>query len=69
MDLARGLAVFGMYAAHVGPDPAQGGVAGHLMELAHGRASALFAFLAGFSSRRVGRGGDGGGVPYEVTSG
>lgn len=49
MDLARGLAVFGMYAAHVGPDPAQGGVAGHLMELAHGRASALFAFLAGFS--------------------
>lgn len=49
VDLARGLAVFGMYAAHVGPDPAQGGVVGHLMELAHGRASALFAFLAGFS--------------------
>ncbi|MET9763554.1 DUF418 domain-containing protein [Streptomyces sp. NPDC006372] len=38
-----------MYAAHVGPDPSQGGVTGHLMELAHGRASALFAFLAGFS--------------------
>jgi uncharacterized membrane protein YeiB len=49
VDLARGLAVFGMYAAHVGPDPAQGGVTGHLMELAHGRASTLFAFLAGFS--------------------
>ncbi|MFE7428127.1 DUF418 domain-containing protein [Streptomyces sp. NPDC057545] len=49
VDLARGLAVFGMYAAHVGPDPAQGGVTGHLMELTHGRASALFAFLAGFS--------------------
>ncbi|GAA3774334.1 DUF418 domain-containing protein [Streptomyces phyllanthi] len=49
VDLARGLAVFGMYAAHVGPDPARGGVIGHLMELAHGRASALFAFLAGFS--------------------
>ncbi|WP_416968983.1 DUF418 domain-containing protein [Streptomyces sp. 4F14] len=49
VDLARGLAVFGMYAAHVGPDPAQGGFVGHLMELAHGRASALFAFLAGFS--------------------
>ncbi|MES5823292.1 DUF418 domain-containing protein [Streptomyces sp. RG80] len=49
VDLARGLAVFGMYAAHVGPDPSQGGVTGHLMELAHGRASALFAFLAGFS--------------------
>ncbi|MGW0949105.1 DUF418 domain-containing protein [Streptomyces sp. NPDC002623] len=49
VDLARGLAVFGMYAAHVGPDPSRGGVIGHLMELAHGRASALFAFLAGFS--------------------
>ncbi|MEW2402513.1 DUF418 domain-containing protein [Streptomyces sp. NPDC046862] len=49
VDLARGLAVFGMYAAHVGPDPSQGGVVGHVMELAHGRASALFAFLAGFS--------------------
>ncbi|EST36479.1 DUF418 domain-containing protein [Streptomyces roseochromogenus] len=49
VDLARGLAVFGMYAAHVGPDPSRGGVTGHLMELAHGRASALFAFLAGFS--------------------
>ncbi|NUP14909.1 MAG: DUF418 domain-containing protein [Streptomyces sp.] len=49
VDLARGLAVFGMFAAHVGPDPAQGGITGHLMELAHGRASALFAFLAGFS--------------------
>ncbi|WP_326731851.1 DUF418 domain-containing protein [Streptomyces phaeochromogenes] len=49
VDLARGIAVFGMYAAHVGPDPSEGGVTGHLMELAHGRASALFAFLAGFS--------------------
>ncbi|MET8680791.1 DUF418 domain-containing protein [Streptomyces sp. NPDC004647] len=49
VDLARGLAVFGMYAAHVGPDPSEGGVTGFLMELAHGRSSALFAFLAGFS--------------------
>lgn len=49
VDLARGLAVLGMYAAHVGPDPAEGGVTGHLMELTHGRASALFAFLAGSS--------------------
>lgn len=49
VDLARGLAVFGMYAAHVGPDPSSGGVTGHVMELFHGRASALFAFLAGFS--------------------
>jgi uncharacterized membrane protein YeiB len=49
VDLARGLAVVGMYAAHVGPDPAEGGAAGFVMELAHGRASALFAVLAGFS--------------------
>ncbi|MGX1566973.1 DUF418 domain-containing protein [Streptomyces sp. NPDC055506] len=49
VDLARGLAVFGMYAAHLGPDPSEGGATGFLMELTHGRASALFAFLAGFS--------------------
>ncbi|MFE2515565.1 DUF418 domain-containing protein [Streptomyces mirabilis] len=49
VDLARGLAVFGMYAAHVGPDPSEGGSTGFFMELAHGRASALFALLAGFS--------------------
>ncbi|UOB15284.1 DUF418 domain-containing protein [Streptomyces sp. HP-A2021] len=49
LDLARGLAVFGMYAVHVGPAPAQGGVIGFLMELAQGRSSALFAVLAGFS--------------------
>ncbi|MEU5427864.1 DUF418 domain-containing protein [Streptomyces olivoreticuli] len=49
VDLARGLAVLGMYAAHVGPDPSDGGPVGFLMELSHGRASALFAFLAGFS--------------------
>ncbi|TSB32737.1 DUF418 domain-containing protein [Streptomyces benahoarensis] len=49
VDLARGLAVFGMFAAHVGPDPSEGGITGFLMELSHGRASALFALLAGFS--------------------
>ncbi|UUU19846.1 DUF418 domain-containing protein [Streptomyces sp. DSM 40750] len=49
IDLARGLAVFGMYAAHVGPDPAAGGPLGFVMELARGRSSALFALLAGFS--------------------
>ncbi|WP_030231120.1 MULTISPECIES: DUF418 domain-containing protein [unclassified Streptomyces] len=49
LDLARGLAVFGMYAVHVGPAPAQGGVIGFLMELAQGRSSALFAVLAGFA--------------------
>lgn len=49
IDLARGLAVFGMYAAHVGPDPAIGGPLGFVMELARGRSSALFALLAGFT--------------------
>ncbi|MEU5320772.1 DUF418 domain-containing protein [Streptomyces sp. NPDC021056] len=49
LDLARGLAVFGMYAVHVGPAPGQNGVVGYLMELAQGRSSALFAVLAGFS--------------------
>ncbi|MGW7170056.1 DUF418 domain-containing protein [Streptomyces sp. NPDC054884] len=49
IDLARGLAVFGMYAAHVGPDPEVGGPLGFVLELARGRSSALFALLAGFS--------------------
>ncbi|GAA2688009.1 heparan-alpha-glucosaminide N-acetyltransferase domain-containing protein [Actinosynnema pretiosum subsp. pretiosum] len=46
VDLARGAAVLGVFAAHVGPD---GGVAGWVAQLAHGRASALFATLAGVS--------------------
>lgn len=49
LDLARGLAVFGMYAVHVGPEPSQGSVTGFLMELTQGRSSALFAVLAGFA--------------------
>ncbi|KUL43519.1 DUF418 domain-containing protein [Streptomyces regalis] len=49
LDLARGLAVFGMYAVHVGPAPGQEGVIGFLMEPAQGRSSALFAVLAGFA--------------------
>ncbi|KND27957.1 DUF418 domain-containing protein [Streptomyces acidiscabies] len=49
LDLARGLAVFGMYAVHVGPAPSQDGAIGFLMELAQGRSSALFAVLAGFA--------------------
>ncbi|MGI5466278.1 DUF418 domain-containing protein [Streptomyces sp. CA-132043] len=49
IDLARGLAVLGMYAAHLGPDPMDGGTSGFLVETAYGRASALFALLAGFS--------------------
>lgn len=49
IDLARGFAVFGMYAAHVGPEPTVGGPLGFLQELARGRPSALFAVLAGFT--------------------
>ncbi|MEU0673925.1 DUF418 domain-containing protein [Streptomyces sp. NPDC006172] len=41
--------MFGMYAAHVGPEPSEGGPMGFLMEAARGRSSALFAVLAGFS--------------------
>ncbi|MGW2705342.1 DUF418 domain-containing protein [Streptomyces sp. NPDC001340] len=49
IDLARGLAVFGMYSAHIGPDVTVGGPVGFLLETARGRSSALFALLAGFS--------------------
>ncbi|GFH39298.1 DUF418 domain-containing protein [Streptomyces pacificus] len=49
LDLARGLAVLGMFAAHVGPDPSVGGPLGWTMEVARGRSSALFALLAGFT--------------------
>ncbi|TDD76648.1 DUF418 domain-containing protein [Actinomadura rubrisoli] len=47
LDLARCLAVFGMYVSHVGPDPADGGAAGMFAELTHGRSMALFALLGG----------------------
>ena len=47
VDLARGVAVLGMFAAHVGPDPDQ--PAGQLLGVFHGRSAALFVFLAGVS--------------------
>ena len=47
LDLARGLAVLGMFAAHVGPDIEDAGPAGALVQLTHGRSAALFALLAG----------------------
>lgn len=53
VDLARALAVFGMFAVHTGPFnpfPTSGsGVGEWVVWLASGRASALFATLAGFS--------------------
>ena len=50
VDLARALAVFGMFAVHVGPiEAAPGDVGGWFRSLSEGRPSALFAMLAGFS--------------------
>lgn len=49
LDLARGLAMLGMYAVHVGPDPTVGGPLGGVLELTRGRSAALFALLAGFT--------------------
>lgn len=50
VDVTRGLAVLGMFAAHVGeagPDPWSGT---GLLHLADGRSAATFAFLAGVSA-------------------
>lgn len=52
VDIARGLAVLGMFVAHAGPamlDPTAGGVAEFLRSLGTGHASILFAVLAGVS--------------------
>lgn len=48
LDAARGLAVLGMFAVHVGPDPYRSG-AGYLLVAAEARSSALFVLIAGFS--------------------
>lgn len=50
IDLARALAVFGMYTVHIGPPlSATSGVGSWIRYLADGRSSILFATLAGFS--------------------
>jgi uncharacterized membrane protein YeiB len=50
LDLARALAVFGMYIVHIAPMPSAGNNLGSwVYSLAEGRSSALFATLAGFS--------------------
>jgi uncharacterized membrane protein YeiB len=50
VDLARALAVFGMYVVHLGPSAANAdGVGAWVRHLTEGRSSALFATLAGFS--------------------
>ncbi|WP_030611323.1 DUF418 domain-containing protein [Streptomyces sclerotialus] len=49
VDLARGLAVLGMFTVHAGPEPSAAGPPAPLVEAAYGRSSALFALLAGFT--------------------
>lgn len=49
VDLARAVAMFGMFTVHVGSSTPGGGVGDWFLGLANGRASALFATLAGFS--------------------
>ncbi|MFF6952949.1 DUF418 domain-containing protein [Streptomyces iakyrus] len=50
VDLARALAVFGMYIVHIGPPlSATTGIASWIRYLADGHSSVLFATLAGFS--------------------
>ncbi|MBZ4018875.1 DUF418 domain-containing protein [Streptomyces purpurogeneiscleroticus] len=49
LDLARGLAVLGMFTVHAGPEPSDAGLLGPLVEATYGRSSALFALLAGFT--------------------
>jgi uncharacterized membrane protein len=49
VDLARAIAVFGMFAVHVGPRDSEFRLDGWFLPLAEGHASVLFATLAGFS--------------------
>lgn len=46
LDAARAVAIIGMLAVNVGPDP-NGGIAGLIYDLPRGRASLLFMILAG----------------------
>ncbi|OKK04725.1 hypothetical protein AMK26_15580 [Streptomyces sp. CB03234] len=48
MDVARAIAVFAMFAAHIGP-PAKPEGAGHLLVAFDGRAPAVFTLIAGLS--------------------
>ncbi|WP_016698342.1 hypothetical protein, partial [Actinoalloteichus spitiensis] len=49
LDVARALAVLGMFAAHIGPHPRDGAEGAVALEVFHGRSAALFALLAGVS--------------------
>ncbi|MCP2333660.1 DUF418 domain-containing protein [Actinoalloteichus caeruleus] len=68
LDVARALAVLGMFAAHIGPHPRDGAEGAVVLEVFHGRSAALFALLAGVSlallsgGRTPAAGGDRGAV-------
>ncbi|MFC8598356.1 heparan-alpha-glucosaminide N-acetyltransferase domain-containing protein [Isoptericola sp. NPDC057191] len=49
IDVARGVAVLGMFTAHVGVTTPDAGPAWWLLDLSHGRSSILFALVAGIS--------------------
>jgi uncharacterized membrane protein len=49
VDVARGIAVLGMYTAHVGVTSDDLGTVGGWLSIAHGRSSILFALVAGVS--------------------
>ncbi len=49
IDIARGVAILGMFTAHLGDDAPGGGADPSWLMLADGRSAALFAFLAGVS--------------------
>ncbi|MFI9487417.1 heparan-alpha-glucosaminide N-acetyltransferase domain-containing protein [Promicromonospora sp. NPDC052451] len=63
-DLARGIAVLGMFAAHVGITSADLGTPEGWLGLAHGRSSILFATVAGLSLALV----TGGSTPLAGTA-
>ncbi|WP_424213143.1 DUF418 domain-containing protein [Streptomyces sp. BI20] len=65
LDAARGLAVLGMFAVHVGPPPRPEG-AGWLLVLADGRAPAVFTLIAGLSLS-LARAGSGAAPPLRAT--
>ena len=60
VDAARAVAIFGMVMVHFGPFPAPDTALGNLYGLSHGRASVLFALLAGVGVALLASGRSGG---------
>ncbi len=63
VDAARAVAIFGMVMVHFGPNPAPDTALGNLYGLSHGRASVLFALLAGVGVALLAGGRPGGESP------